>query len=503
MVPIQPRARMEYGALHVALDPAAPVPLYRQLYDGLRQSILDGRLRAGQRLPATRVLAAELGLSRNTVLLAFELLVSEGYLESRVGAGTFVRDDLPDRSPQVPDGVAAGAAGGEAGHALLSERGRAIAGVRISSRGRRSGNRPFQPGAPDLAAFPFDVWSRLAARCLRLLPRAAFGYGDPAGFGPLREAIAAYLRTARAVRCEAEQVIVVGGAQQGLDLAARVLLDEGAPAWVEDPGYQGTRAAFVSAGVRPVPVPVDAEGLQVDVGAARAPDARLAYVTPSYQFPLGVTMSLPRRFQLLDWAERAGAWILEDDYDSEYRYAGPPLASLQGLDAAGRVIYLGTFSKVLFPALRIGYLVVPPALVDAFVAAKGAADRQGSVLEQAVLADFIAEGHFSRHVRRMRVCYQARQERLVEALRRKLDGVVTVRPADAGMHLVGWLPEGLDDAAVAAEAGAYGLTVPPLSFYASERRCPPGLVLGYPAFDDAAIDAGVTRLARLLERFAG
>lgn len=488
----------EPGPLSVALDHRAAAPLYRQLYDGVRGAILEGRLQAGQRLPATRVLADELGVSRNTVLLAFDQLLSEGYLQSRTGAGTYVTDDLPDRSLHAP--VSASAVNAPVpSRGRLAGRGRLLAGLRVTSRTSIDGSRPFQPGAPALDAFPFGVWARLTARQLRTLPAAAYGYGDPAGYAPLREAVAVYLRTARAVRCEAAQVIIVSGAQQGLDLAARVLLDAGETAWVEDPGYLGTRAALTAAGVRVAPVPVDAEGLQVEAGMASAPEARLAYVTPSYQYPMGVTMSLGRRLQLLAWAAERDAWIVEDDYDSEYRYAGPPLAALQGLDTEGRVIYLGTFSKVLFPALRLGYLVVPPGLVEVFSTARSVADRQGSLLEQAVLTAFIQEGHFSRHVRRMRVLYQERQELLVAAVRRVLEGRLEVAPSDAGMHLLGRLPEGTDDAVVAARAVEAGLMIPPLSLYSLRYRPHPALVLGYPAFDEAAIHTGVRRLAQVLD----
>ena len=445
------------------------------------------------------MLAEELGVSRNTIVLAFELLGSEGYLKSRIGSGTFVTDALPEQLLQVASPATRDAVATEA-DVRLSRRGQLVAGLRITSRGRAAGQRPFQPGAPALDAFPFDVWTRLTARVLRRLSPSAYSYGDPAGYRPLREAIAAYLRTARAVRCTPEQVIVVGGAQQGADLAARLLLDDGDAAWVEDPGYLGARAALASAGARIVAVPVDDEGLRVDAGEAAAPTARLAYATPSYQFPTGATMSLRRRLELLAWATRADAWVIEDDYDSEYRYAGPPLTSLQGLDESGRVIYLGTFSKVLFPALRIGYLVVPPPLVDAFVTAKSVADRQGSVLEQAVLADFIGEGHFSRHLRRMRVLYQERQRLLVEAAARHLSGLLEVAPADAGMHLIGWLPEGADDAEAARRAAAAGLMVPPLSLYGIEPGRRGGLVLGYPAFSGAEIDAAARRLAGVLRR---
>jgi GntR family transcriptional regulator/MocR family aminotransferase len=303
------------------------------------------------------------------------------------------------------------------------------------------------------------------------------------------------------VRCEASQVIVVTGAQQAVDLAARILLDPGDTAWVEDPGYQGARGALIAAGIRLAPVPVDAEGLDVRRGARSAPGARLVYVTPSHQYPLGVTMSLNRRLALLEWASASGAWILEDDYDSEYRYAGRPLAALQGLDTAGRVIYAGTFSKVLFPALRLGYLVVPPELVDAFIAARALADRHSPSVTQAALADFIDGGHFARHVRRTRALYAERQAALVHAARRTLGGLLEVAPAEAGMHLMGWLRAGVDDRAAARAALTRAVDVPPLSAYRARPTRPSdrgGLMLGYAAYAPREIDEACGRLALAL-----
>jgi GntR family transcriptional regulator/MocR family aminotransferase len=305
------------------------------------------------------------------------------------------------------------------------------------------------------------------------------------------------LRDARAVHCDAQQVLIVSGSQQALDLAARLLLDEGDAVWMEDPCYLGARGALAGAGAHLMPVPVDAEGLDVAAGVARAPHARLAYVTPSHQYPLGVTMSLARRLALLDWAARARAWVLEDDYDSEFRYAGRPLASLQGLDRAARVCYIGTFSKVMFPALRLGYLVVPPGMVDAFATARALVDRHAPTVEQAALADFMSEGHFVRHIRRMRTLYAERQAVLVEAAHSWLAGAVAVAPAEAGMHLVGWLPEGMSDTTVAARAAARGLEVPALSRYASAGLLRGGVLLGYTALDASQIRAGVQRLAAI------
>ena len=320
----------------------------------------------------------------------------------------------------------------------------------------------------------------------------------------MREAISGYLGARRAARCSPEQVVVVSGSQQALDLAARVLLDPGDAAWVEDPGYAGARAALAGAGARLVPVPVDDDGLDVSAGKEREPDARLAYVTPSHQYPLGPTMGLGRRLELLRWASGAGAWIVEDDYDGEYRYGGRPLEALQGLDTGGRVVYVGTFSKVLFPALRLGYLVVPPDLVDAFVAARELSDRGSPVIEQSVLADFIAEGNFARHVRRMRALYASRQEALVEAAKQELSGLLNIGPAEAGMHLVGSLPWGADDREASRRATSYGVEAPPVSAYAMkgapypENPHRPGLLLGYAALTEAEILRGVRRLAAAL-----
>jgi GntR family transcriptional regulator/MocR family aminotransferase len=323
-------------------------------------------------------------------------------------------------------------------------------------------------------------------------------YGDPAGYRPLREAIAEYVIAARGVRCSAEQVIVVAGSQQGLDLAARVLLDVGDTAWLEDPGYIGARGALKSAGADVVPVPVDSEGLNVAEAVSRYPLARLVYITPSHQYPLGVTMSLPRRLALLEWAQRAGAWVLEDDYDSEYRYTGRPLPALQGLDTENRTVYLGTLSKTLFPSLRLGYLVVPPDLVDTFIAAKALADRHAPSVEQAVLTDFITQGHFARHIRRTRVLYAQRQAALVDAATRELTGLLEISPAEAGMHLVGYVPEGVDDQAVSQQAAAHKVEAPALSSYALMPLRRGGLLLGYAAVDERVIREGVRRLAAAL-----
>lgn len=481
---------------NVQLDPTAQIPLYHQLYEGIRVAILSGQLRANSRLPSSRALAEEFGISRNTVLEAYAQLLAEGYVESQTGSGTYVAQSIPDTILNLR--TAPSTSHESPPVRMPSQRGKMLAATSVSVARESGPTRAFQAGIPAFETFPFEIWSRLMALHWRQPPTELLTYGDPAGYMPLRIAITDYLRAARGVRCTPEQVIIVAGSQQGLDLTTRVLLDIGNSAWVEDPGYMGARGALQSAGTKLVPVPVDQEGLRVDYGVERYPKAKLAYITPSHQFPLGVTMSLSRRLALLEWANREGAWILEDDYDSEYRYTGRPLPALQGLDTHNRTVYLGTLSKTLFPSLRLGYLVVPPDLVGAFVSAKALVDRQAPSVEQAVLATFMTDGHFERHIRRTRVLYAERQAMLLEAVERHLHGLLDVQAAESGMHLIGYLPEGVDDQVVSRLAAEQGLEVQPLSAYSLQAEVPSGLVLGYTAFTQSEINEGVRRLAPVL-----
>jgi GntR family transcriptional regulator / MocR family aminotransferase len=481
----------------ISLDSSSDAPIYRQLYERMRSEILGGRLPASTRLPSTRTLATELGVSRSTVVTAFEHLLAEGYLEGKIGSGTYVAGSLPEellgvhaRKAHQPGPVRSGLG--------LSRRGTLLAATPTAVVRDGGTPRAFRPGVPALDEFPYGVWRRISGNVWRRPSGALLGYGDPAGYGPLREEISTHLRASRAVRCAPEQVIVVSGSQQALDLASRVLLDPGDAVWVEDPGYMGARGALSGSGARLVPVPVDEEGLVVASGIERGPGARLACITPSHQYPLGVTMSLARRLELLRWASRSGAWVIEDDYDSEYRYTGRPLEALQGLDTEGRVVYVGTFSKVLFPALRLGYLVVPPDLVDAFTAARELTDRHPPTAEQAVLAEFIAGGHFIRHLRRMRALYAARQEALIEEISRELSGLLDADPAGSGMHLVGWLPDGVDDGEASRLAAGQGVEAPPISLYRIHPDGRGGLMLGYAAVHESGIRDGVRRLAKAL-----
>ena len=481
----------------IALDPHSRVPLHRQLYDIVRKAILERTLRAGVRLPSSRALAEELKISRTTVINAFDQLLAEGYIEGKKGSGTFVGASLPDDLLRVR-ASAAHVDRRFPGPSNVSKRGILWASTASSFFQDEGTPRAFQPGLPSIDEFPFDIWSRMISKRWRYPSREYACYGSAAGYRPLRDAIATYTQLARGVRCEPEQVIIVAGSQQGLDMVARVLLDPGDPAWIEDPCYRGAYAAFLGAGARLIPVSVDENGLDVAAGVSTCKDARLAYVTPSHQYPLGVTMSLARRLALLDWATRGGAWIIEDDYDSEYQYAGRPLPALQGLDKEERVIYVGTFSKVLFPSLRLGYLIVPTELVDTFIAAQSHTAYYCPLIEQIVLADFITEGYFARHIRRMRRLYEERQAVLVKTAESELGALLEVNSAPAGMHLIGWLPAGSNDQSVSRSAAKAGVDVRPLSFYCLKNKRSSGLLLGYTGIPAADIRLGIKKLAQIL-----
>src|SRR6266699_163049 len=485
----------------IILDPTLAVPLHKQLYEGVRSAILRGQLQAGARVPSTRAFARELGISRATVQLTFQQLIAEGYLQGRAGSGTYVAATFPPEGVEQPVQDTHPGRSSSAGRTISARAHTWLSTpyfARLLLVPGQGLQRAFRVGLPALDAFPRTLWQHLLLRSWRQMPTELLEYHDPAGYLPLREAIASYLATARGVRCTAEQVILVNGSQQGLDLAARLLLNPGEQVWMEDPGYPGARGALLRAGARLVPVPIDTEGLVVQLGKERAPQARLAFVTPSHQFPLGVTMSIARRLSLLEWARAAGAWIIEDDYDSEFRYVGRPLAALQGIDRANRVLYLGTVSKVLFPAVRLGYLVVPPDLVNVFIAAHLFTDIHPPLLEQVTLATFLHEGHFVRHIRQMRQLYQERQVTLVDLARETLAGKLELQPAVAGMHLIGWLPGKQDDRQVARAAARVWVDVSPLSLYAREGNERPGILLGYTAVGAEEMRAGLQRLASVL-----
>ena len=479
--------------LAVTLDASSEIPLFHQLYAQLRDRILRGSLPPRQRLPSSRTFARDLGVSRTTVLNAFDQLLAEGYLEARVGDGTRVATTLPEpllrpARGEIPRRVPAAQGANERPVQ------RWIGPVAIDA----SSMRPLQPGNPDLAAFPRRLWARLTTKHWQSAPARLLGYGDSMGYEPLRATVAEYAHRIRGVECRPEQVLIVGGSQQALYLCGQVLLMSGDVVWVEDPGYPGARAAFEATTATIVPIPIDSEGLSLPARAKNRPAPRLIYVTPSHQCPLGITMSLPRRLELLDFASRTGAWIVEDDYDSEYRYFTRPIASLQSLDPNGRTIYIGTLSKTLLPTLRIGYLILPKPLVESFSRARAVIDRQPAGIEQAVLADFIARGSLERHIRQTRLCYAERERALVEAIRDEASDVLEVSPAGAGMYLTAFLRTRLTGAAAAAAAEAAGVTVVPLARFAVKPLRRDGLVLGYGAYSTDQIQTAITALARAL-----
>ena len=454
--------------LHLSVDRSADRPLHSQIYEGLRQAILDGLLRTGQRLPATRTLALELGVSRLPVLTAYEHLLHEGYLIGRVGAGTFVNSALPDDLLQSSASPAASLRPWTNGAHHRPSRGRPEAEL-----------NPFRASFPALDQFPHTAWASMVSRHAHAMTHAQMAYGDPSGLYSLRLAIAEHLRTARAVRCEADQVFVVSGSQAALRLATAVLLKRGDRVAIEEPGYPLARAALAAGGAEPVLVPVDEEGMSVASLPGRSGRMRAIYVTPSHQYPLGSAMTAARRLALLDWAARRGTWVFEDDYDSEYRYVSRPLGALQGMDAHQCVVYIGTFSNVLFPALRVGYLVVPPSLWQRFADAREAFDLRSPTLYQLALAEFLREGHYARHIRRMRGVYLKRRDALLTGLARHCGERLTVHNADGGLHVAVLLAEGLDDAEIVRRMAGRGLTATPLStcYAGTPRRN--GLLLGF------------------------
>lgn len=480
----------------IALDLRKKAPIYRQLYDWFRSAIAAGQLRPGQRVPSSRALAADLNVSRIPVLSAYEQLHAEGYLETFVGAGTFVAHSIPEDSlNSVRKGTVEKSR--RQSPRRVSRRCQALTNVSPQSWLNTLG--AFRVSLPALDHFPIDIWSKLVTRHSKKATKNIMAYGDSTGYMPFREAIAEYLGAFRAVRCEPSQIMVTTGSQQGLQIAAQVLLNPGDKVWMEEPGYPGAIQAFMASGAEPIPVPVDQEGMKVGEMIRHARGAHAVYITPSHQYPLGMTMSATRRMLLLNWAQRTGSWVIEDDYDSEYRFDTRPIAALQGLDANARVIYIGTFSKVMFPALRLGYIVVPKDLVPAFSATRDATDIFSSTLYQSVMTDFIREGHFARHIRRMRMLYMERRSALAKTIRTQMGDMLEIVGADAGMHLVALLPPSICDVAVAMRAAQKGISAMPLS---SCYRKPPsrgGLILGYGGAAPHQIHDGIRTLKTIVQ----
>jgi GntR family transcriptional regulator / MocR family aminotransferase len=487
----------EHQALALPMRPPH-VPIQRWLYAEIRRAILSGRLRSGQRLPPTRDVAHQFGIARGTAVAAFEQLAAEGYVTAAVGRGTQVASSLPDNlfAAVTPPG----------------QRKRSVRAIRLSDRAQPLVRSPFpltaptspacafRAGQPDLVAFPLALWSRIGNRIARRRQHLLLAGGDVAGYPPLREAIAAYLGSSRAIRCSAEQVLLVASVQQGLDLCARLLVNPGESVWMEDPGYPAARSVLEATGAKIVSVPVDARGLDVVAGRRSASHAKLAYVTPGRQYPLGIPLNLDRRLKLLRWAEQSGAVIFEDDYDSEFRFCGPPLAALKSFDSIDRVVYAGTFSKLLFPAIRLAYLVLPERLIHPCVTALSLTTRHMPIWNQVILTDFIAEGHFSRHLRRMRTLYAERAEALQEAARTYWRDLLETPGIECGLDIAAALTPEIDDRAAAAAAAKADIELRPLSDHSRRPGRVNGFVVGFAPVDARSIRDGARRLAGILEK---
>jgi GntR family transcriptional regulator/MocR family aminotransferase len=488
------KSRQSWAELYAfEVDRAADAPVFRQIYLQLRFAILSGTLRPAAKLPSTRELAVQLGVSRSAVVSAFEQLLAEGYAFGRKGAGTYVASDLPEpfeaihgRKKRPPSAVKTAASFRDLGG--------------FADVTSQSDERPFNLGRTLVDARTIELWRKLSARTLRSFGRHHLGYGDPRGMLELRKSVCDYLKASRGVRCEPEQVVITAGTQQAVDIVTRIMQGPDKAVWIEDPGYSLTRLALVAAGAKVCPIPVDRHGINVTEGIRRAPKARTVFITPSHQFPKGVALSMARRLELLAWARESGACIVEDDYASEFRYGGRPLTSLQGLDEAERVIYIGTLNKALFPGLRLGYAVVPASLVRAFVTARYLMDRQPSSLCQEVVAAFMAEGHFAAHIRRMREMYRGQRDALVTALRRRLGDHLTVDPPDQGMHLVAYTRRGLSDVTIERTAREHNVVVRAMSRLYVEAPAQSALMLGFSGYPHQTIAPAIARLARAFGR---
>lgn len=475
-------------------------PAYHRLAQAIRDGILSGRFRPGEKLPPTRTLASNLSLARNTILEAYEQLIAEGYLTAHHGSGTFVAADLPDRAFRAPAATAISIPADTVDGALSMFGDRVVSGEIWTHMNRDEGRSAyeFRYGTPSLEEFPLDAWRTLTKRVLDYPPRELLGYGPTEGLPQLREALARYLQRSRGVRCSAEQVVIVNGSQQALDLAARILINPGDGVVIEEPCYPGARAVFASNGASVIPVPCDDEGICVD----QMPDGpKLAYVTPSHQFPTGAVMSASRRLELLTWAQRTGAIVIEDDYDSEFRYEGRPLAALQGLDEAGRVVYTGTLSKVLLPALRLGYMVAPPSLQPAICGAKWLTDRHVALLYQAVLALFIDEGHFERHLRRMRKVYERRRSVLLETFATYFGDRARILGTESGMHVLVHLDQVADAPQFIERAGQRGVGIySARPYYSLQPPAGATFLMGYSSISEDGIREGIRLLSEIAPR---
>ncbi|GEP97794.1 MocR-like pyridoxine biosynthesis transcription factor PdxR [Chitinophaga cymbidii] len=455
-------------------------PLFLQLYSQIREAIFSGQLKEGERLPATRALAAELGISRNSVFQAFEQLILEGFLEGRKGDGTYVCAKI-SMAPAKP------------AKAAQEQEEEYLPDCSIEPL------LPFQTSIPSLPHFPFRTWARIAADVYRNIHTLHLGYGDTQGYEPLRNELSDYLRINRSIICPPDQILIVSGSRQAINLSAQLLIGKGDQCWMEDPGYKGASDAIKRWGGKLCPVPMTEYGLDIDYAIKKYPAAKFVYVTPSHQYPFGGTLPLSERLKLLQWAARQKMWIVEDDYDSEFRYVGRPVPALKGLDDAGRVIYTGTFSKVLFPALRLGYMVLPSReMARNFRKLKGSIDRENPVIDQAIITQFMREGHFARHLRKMRTLYKKLQDELTALMKMHLHPWLDVESGENGMHLVAWLKHGMDAVAVEKAANEKGLVLQPVDDFSIKYRHKNALMFGFTGYPAEDMEKAVLQLKQIL-----
>ena len=482
----------------VRITKSSAIPLYTQVYEQFREMILNSRLRPGDRLPATRNLAAELGVSRTIITQGFEQLILEGYLIGKTGSGTFVASILPDSltntaTVERAKGIPVTVKPAVPAKNLIPEE-------LLLGNSAKEDVTPFQTGHAAVDLFSYPEWYEVSKKVLKNLKQYPLGYEDAMGYEPLRNEIARYLRISRGVKCETGQIIIVNGSQQGLNLIVQSLLKKGDTVWLEDPGYHGMQFVCTDMEIQICPVPVEKDGIDINFGINKFPEAKLAYVTPSHQFPIGVTLSLKKRLQLLEWAFQNKMWILEDDYDSEFRYEGRPLASLQGLDNHGTVIYSGTFSKVLFPGLRLAYIVLPTSeMAYELKKVKGMMDRQSPILDQLILAKFIEEGHFLRHIRKMRLIYAERRKILVQLIEEHLGDYLTIEPSSAGMNLTAWLSDKIDVEKLKEEVKKHHVIVHFINDYSLENFIKPAVTLGFTGFTKYKLKTSVEKLVTCIQ----
>lgn len=477
-------------------------PIGSQVYHAIRKAILDGRLASGSRLPSSRTLAEMMSISRNSVISGFERLIDEGYLFTRRGAGTFVANTIPDTT--ILDTQASALT--QSFTKISTENPLETCNPHLQkaqdfwqhSQPNLNNNAIFHVGIGCIDLFPHELWGRLLGRVWRQSKKALSTFNSPTGFRPLKEMICQYVQSTRGVNCQPEQIIIVNGTQQAINLTTRVLLKEGDCVWLDDPGYDAALGIFTSYGINVQPIISDNEGMVISQGISQNPNTRLVFTTPSHQFPLGNTLSLSRRIALLEWASVNKTWIFEDDYNSEFRYHSKPIQSLQGLDKYQRVIYAGTFSKMMYPGFRLGFLVVPPLLVEAFKVAKYYTDSHSGFLEQATLALFMSQGHYARHVRRVRkACYE-RYQTLAQAIETTLSHVFQIEPTDSGIHIICWLKAGYTEEDIVKKGREIGLGIQPLSRYCIRPYQKQGVLLGYAAHNPSEIKESIIALAKKL-----